>query len=166
MADIQLETSGKNYLFAVSYSDEYLKQISDAAHSFYRTKIFDDPETLLNTLHEQVPSALVVDAKLKGMSGLDMISKVRGFLSSDQLPIVYTVPQNRIDQAEEARGFSGVEPLEKLKTLLGHRKHQPHRSVLLAASGWQEERFLLDEVIQKDERACSSCRHHPAMGLP
>ena len=113
MTDVQLETSGRNYLFAVSYSDEYLTQIEQAAHSFYRTRTFKNPQELLDVLHKQIPSALVVDAKLEGMSGIDMISKVRGFLSSDKLPIVYTHPVNRPDQADEARKFAGVQPLEK-----------------------------------------------------
>ncbi len=113
MTDVQLETSGRNHLFAVSDSDQYLTQIEQAAHSFYRTKTFNDPDELLDLLHKQVPSALVIDAKLQGMSGIDMISKVRSFLSSDQLPIVYTIQGDRIDQLGTARGVPGVKALEK-----------------------------------------------------
>jgi len=113
MADVQLETSGRNYLYAVSYSDQYLTQIEQAAHSFYRTRTFKDPFELLDLLRKQVPSALVVDARLEGMSGIDMISKVRAFLGSDRLPIVYTVQGNRLDQISAANGFPGVKPLEK-----------------------------------------------------
>ncbi len=113
MVDVQLETSGRNQLFAVSHSDQYLTQIEQAAHSFYRTKTFNDPHELLDVLQKQVPSALVVDAKLVGMSGIDMISKVRGFLKSDRLPIVYTVDSVRTDQIGDAKKFAGVNALEK-----------------------------------------------------
>jgi len=111
--DVQLETSGRNRLYAVSDSDQYLNQIEQAAHSFYRTRLFKDPSELLETLHQQIPSALVVDAKLEGMSGIDMISQTRAFLTSDRLPIVYTVQSSRTDQIMEAGGFSGVKTLEK-----------------------------------------------------
>lgn len=113
MTDVQLETSGRNYLYAVSDSDQYLSQIEQAAHSFYRTRMFKDPSELLDTLHQKIPSALVIDAKLEGMSGIDMISQARSLLSSDKLPIVYTIPSNRTDQIMAASGFSGVKTLEK-----------------------------------------------------
>ncbi len=113
MADVQIETSGRNLLYAISYSDQYLMQIEQAAHSFYQTRIFKDPSELLDLLHQQVPSALVVDAKLEGMSGIALISKVRAFLNSDKLSIVYTMQGDRVDQMNAANGFPGVKTLEK-----------------------------------------------------
>lgn len=113
MTDVQLETSGRNYLFAVSESDQYLTQIEQAAHSFYRTRTFKDSEELLDVLRTQTPSALVIDDKLTGMSGLDMVSKVRLFLSGEQLPIVYTYSRQRHDQLDAANRLSGVQPIEK-----------------------------------------------------
>ena len=69
MTEIQTETSGKNYLYAVSYNEQHLAQIKQAAHSFYRARTFNDPHELLDLLHKKAPSALVVDGRLGGMSG-------------------------------------------------------------------------------------------------
>lgn len=113
MADAQIETSGRNYLFAVSNSDQYLQQIEQGAHSFYRTKIFKETGELLDLLHKQVPSALVIDVALGDMSGIDMITKVREFLTSDKLPIVYTIQGHQTDQIMEVSRFTGVKVLEK-----------------------------------------------------
>ncbi len=113
MADVQIETSGRNYLFAISNSDQYLAQIEGAAHSFYRTKIFKDPSELLEVLHGSVPSALVVDVNLVGMTGLDFINKVRTFLGAEQLPIVFSVSREDRIQVDTANSIPGVKSLEK-----------------------------------------------------
>jgi putative nucleotidyltransferase with HDIG domain len=113
MTEIQQETSGKNYLFAISHNEQHLSQIKNAAHSFYRTRTYEDPSQLLEVLEKNVPSALIVDARLKGMSGYDFVAKIRTFLNADQLAIVYTPSSSQVETQDLEKEFSGIHILEK-----------------------------------------------------
>ncbi len=113
MADIQLETSGRDYLFAISDNDNHLTQIEKAAHSFYRTRTFDDSSLLLDSLNKRVPSALVIDSAQTDMSSIDIVTRVRRMLSADKLPIVFICSPSQTDLIDGAMGYQGVNVLTK-----------------------------------------------------
>lgn len=113
MTDIQIETSGRNYLFAFSNSSNHLNQIERAAHSFYRTRTFDDSSVLLDALQKRVPSALVIDSDKSDSSSIDILTRVRRILSADKLPVVFICYPKQTDLIDGAMGYSGVNILTK-----------------------------------------------------
>lgn len=51
--------------------------------------------------------------------------------------------------------------LETLKSTIQGRKYKPYSSIFVAEGHWQKDNFLLEEVIEGDELACSGCHMHP-----
>lgn len=51
--------------------------------------------------------------------------------------------------------------LEELKLTCQERKYNPYQTFFVANSHWKKDKFLLDEVIQGDEQACTGCHIHP-----
>ena len=113
MAYGQVKASDTAPLFIAGRSDQYLGQIEQAVLSFYQPRTFTDHRELLDVLYNSRPSALVLDSSLPGMSGIDVISRVRGLVGSDAVPIVFTIAAGRKDIVDEANKFSGVICLEK-----------------------------------------------------
>jgi len=113
MADGQVKASDTAPLFIAGRSEQYRGQIEQAVLSFYQPRTFTDHRELLDVLYNSRPSALVLDSSLPGMSGIDVISRVRGLVGSDAVPIVFTIAAGRKDIVDEANKFSGVICLEK-----------------------------------------------------
>ncbi|MBT4888332.1 MAG: HD domain-containing protein [Rhodospirillales bacterium] len=106
-------SAGPNRLFIAGSNDQYLAQIEQAVHSFYEPQSFTDSHELMDVLYSKTPSALVLDSALPGMPGVDVISKIRGLIGGDAMPIIFTIAAGRQDVIEAANKFPGVVCLEK-----------------------------------------------------
>jgi HD-GYP domain-containing protein (c-di-GMP phosphodiesterase class II) len=116
MKPVRHQASGrerKSELFVISNSEQYLTQIEQATCSFYQIETFQSPAEMLDRIGLKAPCALIVDSILDGLSGVDMVHKVRKNLSAEKLPIVFTALASQRDFVKEVEKVSGVKTLEK-----------------------------------------------------
>ena len=69
----------------------------------YTTKILEDGESCLELIKEEPPSLILLDYMLPGISGLDVLKKVREIYSLVELPIILATAKN--DPAEVVKAL-------------------------------------------------------------
>ena len=107
------KTGNRSGLYAVSENAEYLAQLEHATRSFYQTKSFCSPDEALGEISRSSPCTLIVDSALGGMTGTELVNRVREAEGGAELPIVFTALSSEREMARELESFSGVKTLEK-----------------------------------------------------
>ena len=77
----------------------------------YETEVFDSGEDLLKRLENKKPDLLLLDIMLPGISGLDVLKKIRE--TDQQLPVIMLSAQGDVETAVDSLRFGAFDYFPK-----------------------------------------------------
>ena len=77
----------------------------------YETEVFDSGETLLKRLDSKKPDLLLLDIMLPGISGLEVLKKIR--TKDEQLPVIMLSAQGNVETAVDSLRYGAYDYFPK-----------------------------------------------------
>ncbi|HRO67429.1 MAG TPA: CHASE3 domain-containing protein, partial [Pseudobdellovibrionaceae bacterium] len=144
---------GEKTILIVEDDDVFRKSVAETSEGYgFRPLQVRDGETALEVLHKHVPSAILLDIKLPGLSGLGLLEMIK------QMPQLRHVPIHMISALEYqqnalrlgAMGFLGKPvTIDKIRSALGRIESLVSRKVrrLLIIEDDETQRRAIKELV-------------------
>ena len=106
-------TEGKKIILAVDDSPAILQSVWAILHDAYQVLVLAKPEDIEKVLEKQTPDMFLLDYKMPGLSGFELIPIIRNFEEHKDTPIIFLTSDGSVDNVTSALALGAMDFIVK-----------------------------------------------------